>query len=318
MRSDQIGSFTLIQGTSDHVVSEILEALVISLGIGILVILVGVRVGRLTGDKVNAISKALDEAAQGTLEARVPLPEKIVRDDLGRLAEEVNRTLTEVETLLEAQETITVQVAHDLRTPMQRLRVRIEQLEGVSQEALEAALSEIDRILRTFRGLLSIAELGTRKSLSNAAPLDVNQVLRDVVEAYHPLFEDAGTSIELNLPKVGPTIRGDRDLLVQMSANIFENTLTHASDASQVVVEVRQDSSGVSIKIQDDGPGIPNNETETVFRRFHRVDPARPAGGSGLGLALVRTIARLHGGNARVVPSNGGFCIEVTFEPLVE
>ena len=317
MRQDSIGDLMLVQGTSDHVVFEILEALVIALGLGFVVLLAvgtaaGVRVGRLTGDRVGAISDALAAAAGGDLAARVP--ERVVRsgDDLGRVAADVNTALAEIADLMEAQEAVTAQVAHDLRTPMQRLRQRIERLDGADADARDAALAEIEGILRTFRALLSIAEIGTRMAPSNAEPLDLGQLLREIVETYDPVAEDADLALALDLPETGPSLRGDRDLLVQLTANLVENAITHASGATRLTLSARGDGGTVVLIAQDDGPGIPVDQAEAVFRRFHRLDSARTTGGSGLGLSLVRAIARLHGGEARIVPeADGGAAVEV-------
>ena len=310
-RQDRIGDLVLVQGTSDHVVFEILEALVITLGLGFIVILAvgtaaGVRVGRLTGDRVGAISDALAAAAAGDLAARVP--ERVARsgDDLGRVAADVNAALAEIADLMEAQEAVTAQVAHDLRTPMQRLRQRIECLEGSDPDARDAALIEIEGILRTFRALLSIAEIGTRMAPSSAEPLNFGQLVREIAETYEPVAEDANLALALDLPETGPSLRGDRDLLVQLVANLVENAITHATGATRLALSARGEGGMVVLIARDDGPGIPVDQAEAVFRRFHRLDAARTTGGSGLGLSLVRAIARLHGGEARIVPEAGG------------
>ena len=162
------------------------------------------RVGRLTGDRVGAISDALAAAAGGDLGARVPGCVVRSGDDLGRVAADVNIALTEIADLMEAQEAVTARVAHDLRTPMQRLRQRIERLDGGDADARDAALVEIEGILRTFRALLSIAEIGTRMAPSNAEPLDLGQLLREIVETYEPVAEDANLALALDLPRRAP------------------------------------------------------------------------------------------------------------------
>lgn len=315
-RQDRIGDLVLVQGTSDHVVFEILEALVIALGLGFVALLAigtaaGVRVGRLTGDRVGAISNALAAAAAGDLAARVP--EGVARsgDDLGRVAADVNAALAEIADLMDAQEAVTAQVAHDLRTPMQRLRQRIERLGGADEAAREAALAEIEGILRTFRALLSIAEIGAQRAPAHAAPLDLGQLLREVAETYEPVAEDAGLALALDLPETGPSLRGDRDLLVQLGANLIENAISHATGATRLTLSAHGAGDAVVLVARDDGPGIPAEQAEAVFRRFHRLDAARTSGGAGLGLSLVRAIARLHGGEARLLPGEDGAAIEV-------
>ncbi len=316
IRQDRIGDLILVQGTSDHVVFEILEALVIALGLGFVALLgigtaAGVRVGRLTGDRVGAISDALAAAAAGDLAARVPERVSRSRDDLGHVAADVNAALAEIADLMDAQEAITAQVAHDLRTPMQRLRQRIERLDGADPEGREAALGEIEGILRTFRALLSIAEIGAQRAPAHATPLDLGQLLREIVETYEPVAEDAGLALALNLPDTGPSLRGDRDLLMQLGANLIENAITHATGATRLTLSARGEGDAVLLVARDDGPGIPAEQAEAVFRRFHRLDAARTTGGAGLGLSLVRAIARLHGGEARLLSGDGGVAVEV-------
>lgn len=316
MRQDVFGDLVLYQGTSDHVISEITEALEAALAIGFVVLLlvgtiVGIRIGRLTGDRVHAISTALSAAGQGKMAARVP--EAIARpgDDLGQVATSVNDALARITDLMEAQEMVTAEVAHNLRTPMQRLRQRIEKLPGLAPDDRAAALHEIDDILRTFRALLSLAELDGQTTRPDAVPLDFGVLVRDVAETYAPVAEDAGMAIPLDLPDIGPTLRGDRALLVQMMANLIENAVHHAKGASRIGITVRKAEDRVTLVVQDDGTGIPPSEIEAVFRRLHRVDPAGPGSGAGLGLPMARAIARVHGGDAVAKSMSQGARIEI-------
>lgn len=316
MRRDEIGELVLIQGTGDHVVLEIVEALPISLGLGLIALLgagtlTGFRVGRLTGDRVAAVSRALTSAAGGALDARVPDSVARVPDEIGQVATEVNVALGAIEALAEAQETVTAQVAHDLRTPMQHLRQRIERLDGIGEGDRDGLLADVDGILRTFRALLALAEISAQPALHAAAPLDLGQLLREIAETFEPVLEDAGLALALDLPEPGPSLRGDRDLLVQMAANLIENAVTYATGATRLKIAAGREGAFTIMRVTDDGPGIPPQEAEAVFRRFHRLDPARRTGGAGLGLPLVRAIARLHGGEARVLSEAGGMAVEV-------
>lgn len=316
MRRDMLGDLILYQGTSDHVIFEITEALLIALVLGFVALvvigaIVGVRVGRLTGDRVSAISAALAAAGRGEMTARVPPEISRPKDDLGQVAASVNDALAQITDLMEAQEMVTAEVAHNLRTPMQRLRQRIEKLRGVAADDRAAALHEIDDILRTFRALLSIAELDGRKTRPETAPLDLGALVRNVAETYAPVTEDVGIALVLDVPDIGPTLRGDRALLVQMLANLIENSVHHATGATYLRLSVQKKETEVTVVAEDDGPGIPAKEIEAVFRRLHRVNPANAGFGIGLGLAMVRAIARVHGGDARASAITGGTRIEV-------
>lgn len=320
MRRYEFGDLTLYQGTSDHVIFEITEALLVALVAGFVALLligtvVGIRVGRLTGDRVSAISAALAAAGRGDMRTRVPSGISRPGDDLGQVAANVNAALEQITDLMEAQEMVTAEVAHNLRTPMQRLRQRIDRLPGIAADDRAAALHEIDEILRTFRALLSIAELDGRKARPEAAPLDFGALVRDVAETYGPVTEDVGIDLVVDLPDIGPTLRGDRALLVQMLANLIENAVHHAKGATFLRLSIRKDDAQITILAADDGPGIPGNETEAVFRRLHRVDPTSAAFGIGLGLAMVRAIARVHGGDARALVVDGGARIEIWLTP---
>lgn len=323
MRRDDLGDLTLYQGTSDHVIYEITEALLAALALGFVALLligtlVGIRVGRLTGDRVGAISDALAAAGRGNMEARVPPRISRPGDDLGQVATSVNKALAQITDLMEAQEMVTAEVAHNLRTPMQRLRQRIERLPGVAPDDRAAALHEIDDILRTFRALLSLAELDGRKNRPEAAPLDFGALVRDVAETYAPVTEDAGMALALDLPDIGPTLRGDRALLVQMLANLIENAIHHARGATWVRISVQKDEDHITLAVQDDGPGIPADQTEAVFRRLHRVEPSGAGSGAGLGLAMVRAIARVHGGDARAQDAPDGASLEIWLKACPE
>lgn len=318
MRSDRIGDMVLVQGTSDHSVFEILEALGISLALGFLALLAagvaaGVWVGRLTGDRVSAISSALDLAGAGALDARVKGADSAPRDDLGTIARSVNRALARIEALLNSQEQITTDIAHDLRTPMQRLRQRIEGMSPEDPGARDGALAEIDAILQTFRALLRIAQVRGRDSTAGFAPVDLGALLREVVELYMPLAEEARLALSVHVPAGVTAVLGDRRLITQLLANLVENAIQHASGGTAVRVGADDNADAVRVWVEDDGPGIPAGEREAVFRRFYRLDRSRRTRGNGLGLAMVRAIAELHGGHAAIVESALGVRAEVTF-----
>jgi signal transduction histidine kinase len=188
-------------------------------------------------------------------------------------------------------------IAHDLRTPLGRLRQRLEEARDHATTtaeyaaAADASIAEADTLLETFSALLRIAQIEAGAQKSAFADVDLSEVARQVGEAYVPSAEDSQHRLDLSIAP-GVVLQGDRQLLAQMLSNLVENALTHTPADSTVSLTL---GSGPRIVVADNGPGIPAEERERVFDRFYRLDRSRTTAGSGLGLALVKAIASLHG-----------------------
>ena len=317
LRIERLGPYWLVQGTSDHLVYELVEALGVSLILGflalaILGIVLGRRIGRLTEDRVEGISGVLEAAGSGDLRSRIADPGP--QDDLGVVERKINDTLDRLQRLVDTQQQISVDIAHDLRTPLQHLRHRLEALSADPQfdEGRAGAIAVLDGIVETFQSLLDIAALGTDSFAMKEAPVSVASLFDTLAELYAD--EARAASIRLNVARPTPDVQvlGDAGLLTRMMANLIENALKYCPPGSTVALSCAATGRAVSLRVTDDGPGVPAAEAERIFDRFVRLETSRGiVVGNGLGLALVKAIAAAHGATALVVPSDTGLAIEI-------
>jgi signal transduction histidine kinase len=263
--------------------------------------------------RLAAISGTAEAIIDGDLSRRVPV--RGSSDDLDRLAETINRMLDRITTLMESLRQVSNDVAHDLRTPLTRLRQRLEAglaREAERGEAIEGALGDLDTILETFAALLRIAQVegGARRAAFRAT--DLAQLAGTVVDAFAPSAEDARQTLRLE-GEPALTIDGDPELLTQMLVNLVENALRHAGEGAAIRVGVGRIQGAPVLWVADDGPGVPAAEREKLFDRFYRLEHSRSAPGSGLGLALVAAVARLHGAEVRLYDAQPGLEARVSF-----
>lgn len=261
----------------------------------------GLLVGRGVARRAAAMGAALAAVQAGDLGRRLPTAGGA--DEFDRLAQRINATLDRLEATMAALRQVTDDIAHDLRTPLSRLRQR---LEGAARRAetveawrgeAAAAIAECDAILEVFAALLRIAQIESGAALRRGfARFDLSAMVESVVEAYLPAAEERGQGLTAVVPP-GVEGFGERTLLAQMLANLVENAVRHGRAGGQVRVALAAEPAGggARLLVEDDGPGIPAEAREDVFRRFVRLDAARGTPGSGLGLALVRAVAALHG-----------------------
>ena len=258
----------------------------------------GFAVSRSFLSRTDEIVRTCRAIMAGNLSSRVPL--RGADDELDRLSETINAMLDRIAALMDNLSQITNDIAHDLRTPVTHLRHRLERarLQAKSMEdydhALEAAIIASDDILRLFGALLRIAQIegGARKSAF--APLDLAQLLSQLGDVFGPVAEDAKHHLRLTLN--GPAIiQGDRELLTQLFSNLIENAILHTPEGTLVTVSLVREGDALVAGVSDDGPGVPAQEHEKLFRRFYRREASRTRPGYGLGLALATAIAELHG-----------------------
>lgn len=266
-------------------------------------------VGRSIGVRVARINEAIDEIVSGDLSRR--LPTRPEGDELDELTDHVNGMLDRIQELLTSVRQVADNIAHDLRTPLARLKRRLEA--GLAQsedqerhaEELEAALAEADALLATFNALLRIARIEAERRREEFGEIDVRALVLDVAELYRPLAEDAGKRLETTVA-AGLSVHGDRDLLFQALANLVDNAVKHAPSGSEIRLVAEPEGATVSLRVEDQGPGIPACERERVFGRLVRLDTSRTTPGSGLGLSLVAAVARLHDGEAAIEDNRPG------------
>jgi signal transduction histidine kinase len=249
--------------------------------------------------RIDTIGRTSRAIMEGDLAARIPV--RGTNDEIDQLVAGLNAMLDRIQHLLEGLRQVSNDIAHDLRTPLGRLRQRLEDARDHATTtaeyaaAAEASIVEADLLLETFSALLRIAQIEAGAQKSGFADLDLSEVARQVGEAYLPAAEDSQHRLDLSIES-GVTIHGDRQLLAQMISNLVENALAHTpSGATVSLALIKGPRITPQITVADNGPGIPPDERDKVFDRFYRLDRSRTTAGSGLGLALVKAIASLHG-----------------------
>jgi signal transduction histidine kinase len=265
--------------------------------------------------RVEQVNRTAERVIAGNLSDRVP--RRGTNDEFDQLAANLNGMLDQIERLMTGMREVTDNVAHDLKTPLSRLRARLELAllgprDPVSQsEAIRAAIEEADRLLATFNALLSIAEAEAGAGGRAGEALDLGEVARAVVELYEPVAEENGFALRLDSTP-GTVIRGDRHLLSQAIANLLDNAVKYGG-ASDIAIAVRRGEGRAVIEVADRGPGIPEGDRETVFDRFVRLEPSRSTEGNGLGLSLVRAVARRHEANVTLGDNYPGLKVRIEF-----
>ncbi|HEV8031752.1 MAG TPA: HAMP domain-containing sensor histidine kinase [Stellaceae bacterium] len=285
-----------------------------ALGIGLVG---GTLMGRNMLRRVELVNRTAERVMAGNLSDRVP--RRGTNDEFDQLAAHLNGMLDQIERLMTGMREVTDNVAHDLKTPLARLRARLELAlfvpddPAAQAEAIRTAIEEADRMLATFNALLSIAEAEAGARRQDTELFDLAEVARVATELYEPLAEEQGFAVRLDA-EPGTMIHGDRHLLSQATANLLDNALKYGSDGEggKIEVCVRQTDGRAALEVCDHGPGIPAPDRETVFERFVRLEPSRSTPGNGLGLSLVRAVARRH--DATVALSDNGPGLKVRLE----
>lgn len=280
--------------------------------------LAGLLAARRVRAKIDAIGAVLQDLAAGRLQSRVPAA--AADDDLSQIGMAVNRTADSLEALVASLRQVSADIAHDLRTPIQRLAVLLGRLcertaLAPDQEALVArARAETDRIVTTFQALLQIAQIEGGSVRERFASLDLREVAEDIVDVYAPAAEESGHRLVLDMSGAGPfPVRGDRHLLGQVLANLIENGLRHVPPGGRITVTLGREAGRVVLFVRDDGPGIPEHERANVLRRLYRLERSRTSDGSGLGLSLVAAISALHDAELSLGDAGPGLLVRIAF-----
>lgn len=312
----------LAVGTDTHRTREaqeaMLDAFVWAMGATLLFALgSGALLSRGFLGRIEDINRTTRAIMGGDLSERIRT--RSAGDELDQLATNLNDMLDRLQNLMEGLRQVSNDIAHDLRTPLSRLRQRLEaaRLEARSVEdyeyAVDHALQDADAALSTFSALLRIAQIesGTRRAFFT--DLDFSGLLENLVVIYSAVAEDLGKRLTSRIAS-GARVRGDRDLLTQMLVNLIENALRHTPEGATVSVALDRCGEGTVAVIADDGPGVQETEREKVFRRFYRLETSRTTSGSGLGLPLVAAVAELHHICIHLADNQPGLRVTLQFE----
>lgn len=279
----------------------------INWGMGItlaLALLGGFLMSRSTTRRIEIINNTSQRIMNGHLSLRIPT--RGTEDDFDQLAENLNQMLDRIVYLMEGIRHVSDSIAHDLRTPLTRLRNQLENTlmsvdNDEAREQAGRAVAEADQLLATFNALLRIARLETRGNSGDMKQVSLDELVSDACELYEALSEDKDQVFEQSL-EAGVIIEGDKDLLFQMISNLIDNAIKYTPEHGAIGVAVRKDGEDAVFEVRDSGIGIPDDEKDQVFQRFYRVGKSRSLPGNGLGLSLVSAVAEIH--QARIVLSD--------------
>ena len=286
---DSAGQRDFEARTADGLLIALAIVVTASLGVGLLLNALVIR-------RAGAVAGVAERIAAGDLGARAEVSER--GDSFDRIGASLNRMLDRVEELMTGMRTVTDSLAHDLRTPLTRMR-------GAVEAALEEISLELEGVLSMFTALIDIARAESGLSREMMQPVRLDELVIDVASLFAPVLEDAGQELEIR-PLDPLPIDGHEQLLRQAVGNLLFNAARHAGPGAKVILEARMGPHTAEVVVADDGPGIPDADRARVKDRFVRLDEARGGSGSGLGLSIVAAAAKLHGGELRLEDNRPG------------
>jgi signal transduction histidine kinase len=277
----------------------------------------GLFVTRRVLKRVDAMTETTRKIMDGDLTGRLPIAG--TGDELDRLADNLNAMLERIEALMHGLKEVSDNIAHDLKTPLTRLRNRCEEAlrlaedESQYRQALESTIEESEALIRTFNALLMIARAESGQARDNMAELDAAEIARGVGELYEPLADDKGIALKVEAPAAAP-VRGNRELISQALANLVDNAIKYGAPdlpgvngaEPEIVVKAEGAGEHILLTVADGGRGIPAADRGRAVERFVRLEQSRSLPGSGLGLSLAAAVARLHGGELKLEDNHPG------------
>ena len=277
----------------------------------------GLFVTRRVLKRVDAMTDTTRKIMDGDLTGRLPIAG--TGDELDRLAENLNAMLERIEALMHGLKEVTDNIAHDLKTPLTRLRNRCEEALRLAEDesqyraALETTIEESEGLIRTFNALLMIARAESGQARDGMTEFDAAEIARGVGELYEPLADDKGIKLEVEAPAAAP-VHGNRELVSQALANLVDNAIKYGAPngggangtPAAIVVKAEGEGDRILLTVADGGGGIPAADRGRAVERFVRLEQSRSQPGSGLGLSLAAAVARLHGGELKLEDNNPG------------
>ena len=308
------GGFRLLVGRDLSETDRFRGVIRSAIGWSILLVLVmavagGVFVARRVLGRIDAMTATTRSIMAGDFSGRLAVSG--TNDELDRLAQNLNAMLDRIAELMAGLREVSDNIAHDLKTPLTRLRNSAEEALRTATDTeeyrltLENVIDEADQLIRTFNALLMIARAESGNATEGMAAFDAADVARDVAELYEPLAEEAHVTMHLTLPEKLP-LYGSRELIGQALANLLDNAIKYAArdesvpENAEISIGAVATGTGIELSVSDNGPGIPEADRARVVERFVRLEGSRSRPGSGLGLSLASAVARLHGGTLRL------------------
>ena len=249
--------------------------------------------------RIDGINQITGEIMSGDLSRRLPVTSR--RDEFGQLAVRLNQMLDRIERLMRSMQQVTNNIAHDLRSPLTRMRNKLEvtlleQRDSYEyRETMAGAIDDADRLINTFNALLSITRLESGIDRTDWREVDISGLVDELADLYQPVAEEKDQVLDWEARPVG-LIHANPHLLGQAITNLMDNAIKYTPPGGAVLVTTRQTATEIVVSISDNGPGIPDEDRERVLERFVRLENERSTPGNGLGLSLVQAIARYHGG----------------------
>lgn len=297
----------LLERTFETALIAVAVTLVVALGGGALM---GYGVLR----RIDAVNRTAGNIISGDFSQRIPLTGS--NDEFDGLALRLNAMLDRIEQLMAAMRQVTNNVAHDLRSPLTRLRNRVEVTlleardEDEYREVLNQIMDDADGLIRTFNALLSIAQAESGVHSGDWGTVDLSDLADELAELYVPLAEDSGIRFQQQIES-GLKVAGNRQLLAQAISNLLDNAIKYSPEGGSIHFQVGCKEGSCFMRIRDSGPGIPEQDRERALQRFVRLDSSRSAPGNGLGLSLVKAVAQLHEATLTLADNHPGLDVAI-------
>lgn len=310
----------LAVGSNSYDIAELRDwlstvALWTGIGITLLALCAGYLIASIFLRRLDRINTAANVVMLGGLSERLPVMG--MGPEFDRLSGNLNRMLERIEALVTGMRQVSTDIAHDLRTPLTRLRQRLEATRAspsleTHRQAIDDATNQVDEILGMFRALLRIGSLEAGIGSDRFKMVDLSDILTRVAMAYQPAIEDQAKALRLSIePDIA--VEGDQELLAQLFNNLIENALVHTPANSMITIGLRREQNDAIAVVTDNGPGIPVDDRDKVLQRFYRLERSRALPGSGLGLSLAAAVARLHQADLSIADNHPGVAVSVCF-----
>lgn len=314
------GTFLLVSEDITDLIQTrklLLQSFAITLAITVALTLIGgLIIGNALLRRVESVNQIAQAIMNGDLSKRIPLVGR--RDELGDLAESLNRMLARIDDLMQNLRAITSNIAHDLRSPLSRHRQRLE-LSRMKERSLEeyrevidTAIDDTDSILKTFEAMLRIAQIEAGTPREHFAQIMMDEIADNIVDAFQAVANDEGKELTAHV-EPGCRVLGDRVLLTQLISNLIENALRHTPLGTHIRLRIERHEGKMRIVVSDTGPGIPEEERERVFQHFYRLDASRSTPGNGIGLSFVAAVVKAHDATIELDDNAPGLKVTITF-----